>query len=352
MEDAKTHREKLYNEHIVDKFLTRIADKSEYLSQLYEDRDGYEYIYLFFYAIKNTNTFFNSLRQSEMEALSGSSEFTEFYERLKVLKEHHRKYPNETVEPPEMEFIHLSQKKEEADFEGKSHTFTTYKRDTNKNVLLELEKLFSGEESTGRYLDLNAIHTMYNNLKGCKKLDYLQYLSEFDDFVHVYPKNIKTSEDYKNYLNALHDYLYNFFRRSKPLFDINALEEEALLEFNKQWEQGEVAGWDVNTSNQDLFCAACQKQFSKQTVYDAHLTAKKHIKAQQKLDQHQQGNSSDGVVGAKDDKRKAIAWKERLVYKYAEALSDFREETKSNVERKQALTDKERTVSITNALCI
>jgi transposase-like protein len=40
MEDAKTHREKLYNEHIVDKFLTRIADKSQYIYDLYEDNDG------------------------------------------------------------------------------------------------------------------------------------------------------------------------------------------------------------------------------------------------------------------------------------------------------------------------
>lgn len=308
MEDAKTHREKLYNEHIVDKFLTRIADKSEYLSQLYDDKDG--------------------LRQSEMEVLSGSSDFTEFYERLKVLKEHHRKYPNEPVEPPEMEFIYLSQKKEESDYE-------------------ELEKMFSGEESTGRYLDLNALHTLYNNLKGCKKLDYLQYLSEFDDFVNVYPKTIKTSEDYKNYLNQLHDYLHGFFRRSKPLYDIDALDKEALAEFNQQWEQGQVVGWDLDTSNSDLFCAACQKQFTKQTVYDAHLTAKKHIKAQKKLEEAGGAaatGSDNAVVGAKDDKRKAIAWKERLVSKYAEALSDFREETKSNVERKQALTDKERSL--------
>lgn len=40
MDDAKTHREKLYNEHVVDKFLSRIAEKSEYLYELYEDKDG------------------------------------------------------------------------------------------------------------------------------------------------------------------------------------------------------------------------------------------------------------------------------------------------------------------------
>ncbi|KAI8885730.1 hypothetical protein K501DRAFT_245453 [Backusella circina FSU 941] len=298
MDDAKTHRERLYNEHVVDKFLSRIAEKSQYLYDLYEDKSG--------------------LRQSEMEALSGSSEFSEFYERLKVIKEHHRKYPNEPVEPPEMEFIHLNQTKDEADFE-------------------ELEKLFSGEESFGRYLDLNTLHTLYINLKGVKKLDYLQYLSEFDDFSHAYPKSIKTTEDYRNYLNALFDYLYNFFRRAKPLFDLQALEKKTRLGFDDEWKQGKVPGWEeIETVDHNLFCPACEKQFSKQTVYDAHLNGKKHIKAQKKLE------GQNGNAEPREDKRKAIAWKEILISKYAEALSDFREESKSNVERKQALTDKER----------
>lgn len=59
-----------------------------------------------------------SLRQSEIEALSGSSEFSEFYERLRVIKDHHRKYPNEPVEPPEMEFIHAQQADDEYQDDG------------------------------------------------------------------------------------------------------------------------------------------------------------------------------------------------------------------------------------------
>lgn len=44
------------------------------------------------------------LRQSEIDALTGSTEFSEFYERLRVIKDHHRKFPNEPAEPPELEF--------------------------------------------------------------------------------------------------------------------------------------------------------------------------------------------------------------------------------------------------------
>jgi splicing factor 3A subunit 3 len=40
MDDAKTHREKLFNESVVDKFLTRISEKSDYLLDLYQDKSG------------------------------------------------------------------------------------------------------------------------------------------------------------------------------------------------------------------------------------------------------------------------------------------------------------------------
>ncbi len=48
---------------------------------------------------------------------------------------------------------------------------------TNAFVDLAISLLFSGEEGYGRYLDLYAHHTAYNNLKGLnKRLAYLQYL--------------------------------------------------------------------------------------------------------------------------------------------------------------------------------
>lgn len=275
-----------------------------------------------------------------MEELSGSSDFSEFYERLKVIKEHHRKYPHEPVESAESEFIYNQQKKEEEDYEGK--LLMVIKVNSIHIITVELEKLFSGEESLGRYLDLNTLHAQYINLKGVKKLDYLQYLSEFDDFQTCYPKSIKSTEEYKTYLQDLYDYLYSFTRRARPLFNVSELEQKTQDEFNKDWEQGQVTGWEDSVNEQQgLYCQACQKAFTKQTVFDAHLTGKKHIKAQKKLEE-EGGQSNDTP---KESKRKAIAYKERIITKLVEALGEFREETKSNVERKQALTDKERAVS-------
>ncbi|CDS07257.1 hypothetical protein LRAMOSA01206 [Lichtheimia ramosa] len=303
MHEPRTHRERLRNEHVVNKLLIRMADKSESLYALYEDKDG--------------------LRQSEIEALSGSSEFSEFYERLRVIKDHHRKYPNEPVDPPEMEFIQAQQADDE------------YQDD-------ELEKLFSGEEAFGRYLDMNALHGQYINLKGVKKMGYLQYLSNFDDFEHTYPKTLRSSPEYRQYLQDTCDYLCSFFRRAKPLFDLDELERKAQQELEEKWSTGQLPGWEeiANESNTpELYCNACQKQFSKQTVYDNHLKGRKHISNEKKL-------AANGTQqnGDKHDKRKETAWKELLIRKYAEALQEALNETKANVERKQALTDRERTL--------
>jgi len=48
----------------------------------------------------------------------------------------------------------------------------------------------------------------------------------------------------------------------------------------------------------------------------------------------------------KDKRDREIAFLEALIQKYAEILGAQREDTKANVERKRALTDRERRVSV------
>jgi hypothetical protein len=71
-----------------------------------------------FFFLQRLIIFFYSQRLEEMRALSGPNEFSEFYERLKDIKDHHRKFPNEPAEPLETDFIQSNQEKEEEDFEG------------------------------------------------------------------------------------------------------------------------------------------------------------------------------------------------------------------------------------------
>ena len=45
-----------------------------------------------------------------------------------------------------------------------------------------MERLFSGEESLGRYLDLTIYYHQFINLKGAPKYDYMSYLDQVDVF--------------------------------------------------------------------------------------------------------------------------------------------------------------------------
>lgn len=311
----KTHKERLANEHKVKEYVDRIVEKSKFLHETYQDVDG--------------------SRRNAIDTLQGSGEYAEFYGRLKVVKEHHRKYPDEAVEPMELEFA----------------------VDVNReNLEAELEMVFSGEEGSGRYLDLHLLHDQYLNLKNVKKLGYLQYLAEFDNFSAI-PTDTKTPGEYQKYLHGLRDYFESFFSRVQPLHDLTQAVDEAKADFDEKWEAGTFPGWEKSNGHaagdeaeSALFCVACKKQFSKQTLYDSHLKGKKHIKAAAAL--LKEGVTSiaaDQIEAAKreaeeeiDGRRRPIAWLEALVMKYGEVLGEFRANTKEYVERKQVATDRER----------
>ena len=54
--------------------------------------------------------------------MSGSDEFGEFYRRLKHIKEHHRRYPNDVEEPMQMEFMKLDEERQNPPEELQSET--------------------------------------------------------------------------------------------------------------------------------------------------------------------------------------------------------------------------------------
>ncbi|KAG0003836.1 hypothetical protein BGZ80_005727, partial [Entomortierella chlamydospora] len=315
MLNPKTHKERLLQEHTVDGYLDRISARSKDLQVLYKDEDG--------------------SRKKEMDAISGTNEFGEFYNRLKKVKDHHRRYPNEAVEPMELEF--MDQQPTEAKMEA-------------------LDEMFSGEEAGGRYLDLHEIHEQYMNLKSLKRTNYLGYLSEFTLFEEIQKKD--KDAEYQNYINSLCKYLEGFLKRVKPLSNIGEIKEYSRKEFEKSWKEGTLPGWpkqdQEDTPSTDLFCIACKKQYAKDTVYNAHLTSKKHIKAAAQLtngtsngdEQESVKQVQSKVLSEKAKPDQDMASTEMLIRKYAEILKQQIEDTKENVERRQTLTGRERDLEL------
>ena len=106
---------------------------------------------------------------------------------------------------------------------------------------------FTDEEGYGRYLDLHDCYLKYINLKASEKLDYITYLSIFDQLFDI-PKERKNAE-YKRYLEMLLEYLQDYTDRVKPLQDQNELFGKIQNEFEKKWENGTFPGWPKETSS-------------------------------------------------------------------------------------------------------
>ena len=300
--------------------MTRIQDQSKRLVDLYGDNEG---------------------RNKEIQAISTGDPFDEFYKHLGEIKSFHRRYPNEGVENLEKAY------KRKLPAEGESAT-------------AEVDNMFTGEEAWGRFLDLTQPHEEYLNLNvaGAKRLPYLQYLDQFDNFAGPIKRADKETDRYFAYVGKLATYLEDFLRRTRPLEDLDAMFARFDAEFNKLWEEDKVPGWGAENGasggaapssdamSDGVWCPDCAKEFKNDNVYKAHLTGKKHIKAAEARKAQTNGDA-DGqptrpAVSAQRLKQRAIAEREHRVTALTNALAAVRSATRVNVERKQGMTERER----------
>ncbi|KAJ7590658.1 RNA splicing factor PRP9 [Mycena floridula] len=329
-----TQEIRLQTEHKSAQVLDRIAARTVALNNLYEDE---------------------AARNAEIELLSGPpnnpNDLSQFYARFDKIKEHYNKYPDPVPDGFELELATLL---EEPDQDAEDE----YEEDDVIGLL------FSGEEGYGRYMDLYANHSAYNNLKGIgKRPGYLQYLDLLiaarSGLVHEeLSRETRFSKDYETYIKNLHSYVLSFTKRAQPLEDHQSRQREAELDFEKRWDAGEISGWEDNTAAKanlegaGIWCSACQKHYSKQTVYDAHLTAKKHIKAAAKQtplteapingNGHTNQTAAAPVQSALKSRIYDSARFTHMTTSLLASLVSVLTDTKSNVERRFALTLNER----------
>ncbi|KAF8341265.1 uncharacterized protein EI90DRAFT_3033292 [Cantharellus anzutake] len=319
------HDVRLANEHRAKHVLERVAERMSTLSSSYADVD--------------------SARRREQELVSKPSdpaeELSEFYIRLNRIKEFHSKYPDTPADPFVIEVEAI---------------FRADEMDEDEEDPIGL--LFSGEESYGRYLDLYTNHTQYVNIKHIgKRVSYIQYLdllaaSKGGSLHNDLPANIRGQKDYELYLFSLHSYLLSFTKRTKPLLDVDREQADAEEEFEKLWQQGQITGWGDDTSGPEgqgegVRCSACQKMYSKQTVYDAHLKSKKHIKAVERAESNaSRDKATNGKNPDTPDRSSSrfypAARLTALIQPLLEGLANVIVDTKANVERRFSLTARER----------
>lgn len=284
-----------------------------------------------------------------MAALTGPNEFSEFYARLKQIKEFYKKHPKEISVPLSVEFEELLPK--------------SY---NNPDDILQLVE-FTDEEGFGRYLDLHECFVKYLNIRGIEKIDYITYLMVFDHVFDI-PKERKNME-YKKYLETLNNYLFDYIGRVKPLLDMDGELEKIGKSFNKQWEQGTFPGWPkeqesalTNTgAHLDLSAFSSWEELAslgldrlKSALMALGLKCGGTLeeraqrlfqtKGKQELDSNllPKKRGATKNVQRENDRNRDIAHLEAQLYRYAELVSEQRVATKENVQRKQARTDGER----------
>ncbi|KAK7410706.1 hypothetical protein VNO78_01709 [Psophocarpus tetragonolobus] len=210
--EPTSNKERLYQSHRVRNMIDTITSTTEKLIGIYEDNDN--------------------ARKDEIAALGGQTAtginvFSAFYDRLKEIREYHRKHPIARVVDANDDYEALL--KEEPQIE------------------------FSGEEALGRYLDLHELYYQYVNSKfgefinsksgERERIEYSAYVDVFSDTDKI-PRKMKMTRQYREYIANLLEYLLYFFQRTEPLQDLDRIFSKVTTEFEENWSAGKVQGWE------------------------------------------------------------------------------------------------------------
>ena len=239
---------------------------------------------------------------------------------------------------------------------------------------INLKHLFTDEENFGKCLDLHELYHEYINIPGMfslgnnynnnnelllkekvdniVKLDYLNYIKNIDNFKNV-PIKVKRTEEYLKYLKSLTKYLKSFFVKIYPLVNFNEIQdiidskfedEQDNLDKNNGEKDSKII--ELNESNEDiqkqkneLFCKICNKSFAKETLMDAHMKSKKHLK---KLENSKNNNNSTKEKNKIDDeKMRDINYYEYQIIHYKDILQNIIDNTIGQIRKKQTMTREE-----------
>eukprot|EP00808_Paulinella_micropora_P013415 g18531.t1 len=327
VKEPKTIREQIARHQKVAARIDAMRDVGRKLLAAYKDADG--------------------LLAMELQEISGDDSLDVYYRRLQDLQNFHRRTAGAPV--------------------------VIDKSTTDVKVTAD----WSHEEARGRFVDLHAVYELYVNLPCFERCDYLTFLNTFEEQMARVPKEQKIRSDrakaYREFVEAFYSYLKDFFVRTNPL--VNIAKIEALIEedFSQRWEAKAVPGWFEDDSSgsgratgkrkregkekrkeeeQDsaptqaaeddpLYCKPCAKRFAKQTVFDTHLTGRKHKKAEKAM---QEGAGSMPLNTNKLKEQllsRVLALLEEKVIQYTNLSRNKLNESKVHAELKQTRTKEE-----------
>jgi len=196
--DFKTHKEKLLQGHRVKRRLNAMQEASKKLVKIYDDEDG--------------------SRKEEISALANKENpFSVFYERLRDIKDYHRRFVSADV----------------TEAENDEHL-----------IKEEPQVPFTGEEGMGRYLDLHEHFQAFCNAKFGKKQEYYEYVGSLGSHLTSIPRSAKSTGAYRDYAHSLLEYLSSFYTRTQPLATLQKQMAKTEDAATQQFQAGTLPGWE------------------------------------------------------------------------------------------------------------
>ncbi|KAJ8435174.1 hypothetical protein Cgig2_028360 [Carnegiea gigantea] len=272
--ESASSKDRLYQSHRVRNMIEQIISTTDKLVDIYEDKDN--------------------ARKDEIAALggqtaTGTNVFSAFYDRLKEIREYHRRHPAARVVDAGEEYEQM------------------FKEDP----ILD----FSGEEAFGRYLDLHEFYNRYINSKFGEPMEYTTYLDVFSKPEKV-PRKFKMTRQYRDYIIDLLEYLISFFERTEPLNDLDRIFSKALAAL------GLKTGGTVQQRAERLF-------LTKNTPVE--MLDRKHFAKPLR------GSEQNGNMPTQKD-LKELALMEAKMKRLCELLNETIVRTKENTVKKQGMT--------------
>ena len=254
-----------------------------------------------------------------------------------------------------------------------NHSTTSDKIFNNLISDINLKTLFTNEENFGKCLDLHELYHEYinipnifnssinykklnnnsnqillkENMEDIIKFDYLNYLKNIDNFKNI-PLKIKKSEEYIKYIKHLAQYLKSFFVKIYPLVNFNEIQDIIDSKFEDDQEHIdnnikktiELKEEEEEHDKNQLYCQICNKSFAKETLMDAHMKSKKHLK---KLNASKNNNNNILQEKNKSDEDiiREIKYNEYQIIRYKDILQNIIDNTINQIHKKQTMTREE-----------
>ena len=245
-----------------------------------------------------------------------------------------------------------------------NHSTTGDKIFNNLLSEINLKTLFTNEENFGKCLDLHELYHEYINIpnifnndnndknkvifnmENIVKLNYLNYIKNIDNFKNI-PIKVKKSEEYIKYIKHLAQYLKSFFVKIYPLINFNEIQDIIDSKFEDDQEHIDKSielNEEEEIKKNELFCNICNKSFAKETLMDAHMKSKKHLK---KLNLSK-SNDTNNINKNSQEKNKIeedilhdIKYYEYQIIRYKDILQNIIDNTISQIHKKQTMTKEE-----------